>query len=206
MKKLMFACIVALVTLACNNAPIGEKNVHADSAVAEPAADTSSPLLTSTYTLKTGKVVIITEAHPVGMSLSTVTIGFDKDSLPPFVLTDIDPVNKILLGDLDQNGFDEVYIISTAAGSGSGGSVHAFASNKDKSLSMVFLPEIETNQLTKGGQFEGYEGHDEFTIEKNTLLRSFPVKAAKGTKRIIKYKVKQGEASYQLYITASEIQ
>lgn len=202
----MLASIIAIISFSCNNAPIQEKSDETDSGIAAPTGDTSAQVVTSTYKLKTGKVVTITEAHPVGMSLSTVTIGFDKDSLAPFVLTDIDPVNKILVGDLDENGFDEVYIISTAAGSGSAGSVHAFASNKDKSLSMVFLPEIETGQLAKGEQFEGYEGHDEFSIQNNTLLRSFPVATANGTKRLIKYKVKQGEASYQLYIISSALQ
>ena len=169
-----------------------------------PKTKTTTPGA-NTYTTKTGKVISIVEEHPVGMSLSTVKIGFDNDSLAPIVLTDIDPVNKVILGDLDSNGYDEVYIISTAAGSGSYGSIHGFASNNDKSLSAVSIPGIEKSDLAKGGQFEGYEGHDEFFLDVNTLTRTFPVKLADGNKRTIIYTLKKGEASFQLYIASSTV-
>ena len=77
------------------------------------------------------------------------------------IFKDKDPVSNVLLADLDDNGFDEIYIITTSAGSGSCGNVLGFASNKDKSLSMIHFPEIQESDPN----FKGYMGHDAFTIE-----------------------------------------
>jgi len=116
---------------------------------------------------------------------------------------DVDPISKVLVGDLDANGFDEIYVITTAAGSGSYGNIYGIASNKDKSVSIISIPKVSEEDLKKGGNFEGYEGHDEFEIVENSLSRRFPVKGEGVTMRAINYKLKPGEASYVLYIKNS---
>ena len=86
-------------------------------------------------------------------------------------IEDRDPISDVFVADLDGNGFDEIYIITKSAGSGSYGTVLGFASNKDKSLSMINFPEIR-----KGDEnFEGYMGHDTFKIEDQKLVRIFPI-------------------------------
>jgi hypothetical protein len=72
------------------------------------------------------------------------------------VFEDRDPISDVFTADLDGNGFDEIYIVTTAAGSGSYGTILGFASNKDKSLSMIHFPEVREGDET----FEGYMGHD----------------------------------------------
>jgi heat shock protein HslJ len=61
-----------------------------------------------------------------------------------------------LHGGSGRHGFDEIYIVTTAAGSGSYGTMLGFASNKDKSLSMIHFPDVREGDET----FEGYMGHD----------------------------------------------
>jgi hypothetical protein len=92
-------------------------------------------------------------------------------------------------------------------GSGSHGTVLGFASNKDKSLSMINFPEIQ-----KGDEnFEGYMGHDTFKIEDQKLVRIFPIynqgdtnKHPTGGTRKLVYGLYPGEAMWQLKVEKSE--
>lgn len=160
------------------------------------------------YETKSGKRIRITETHPVGRSLSNIRIsseGFKYEFDETFV--DADPIADVFVADLDGNGFDELYIVTVSAGSGSYGKVIGIASNKDKSMSMIYFPEIEQSDPI----FRGYMGHDVFTLENRWLVRSFPVYRAKeinaeptGEIRRIVYSLKPGEAMWQLKIDAVE--
>ena len=99
------------------------------------------------------------------------------------------------------SGFDEIYIITTSAGSGSYGAVLGFASNKDKSPSMINFPEIQE----RDNNFKGYMGHDTFKIEQRKLVRIFPIynqggtnKNPTGGKRKLIYGLYPGESMWQL--------
>jgi len=160
------------------------------------------------YKTKTGKTIIVSETHPVSQSLSTIRIstkGFEHNHGE--VYEDRDPISDVFVADLDGNGFDEIYIITTSAGSGSYGTVLGFASNKDKSLSMINFPEIR-----KGDEnFEGYMGHDTFKIEDQNLVRVFSMynegdtnqNPTGGTRKLV-YGLYPGEAMWQLRIDKSE--
>ena len=96
----------------------------------------------------------------------------------------------------------------TAAGSGGYGTVLGFASNKDRSMSMIHFPEIR-----KGDEnFEGYMGHDTFGIEGRKLVRIFPVYNRgdtnvnpTGGRRKLFYGLYPGEAMWQLRVEKSEM-
>lgn len=160
------------------------------------------------YKTKTGKTIIISETHPVGQSLSTIEVSTkDFEHNYPEIYQDRDPISDVFLTDLDNNGFDEIYIITTSAGSGSYGTVLGFASNKDKSLSMINFPEIQA----RAENFKGYMGHDTFKIEDQKLVRIFPIynqgdtnqNPTGGTRKLI-YGLYPGEAMWQLRIEKSE--
>jgi len=160
------------------------------------------------YKTRTGKRIIISETHPVGQSLSTIRIstkGFEHIYAETF--EDRDPISDVFLADLDGNGFDEIYIITTSAGSGSYGTVLGFASNKDKSLSIINFPEIREGDEN----FEGYMGHDTFKIKDQKLVRTFPIykqvdtnqNFTGGTRKLV-YGLYPGEAMWQLRVEKSE--
>jgi len=161
------------------------------------------------YRTRTGKTVVVSQAHPVGRSLATIEVrteGFEHNIGEVF--EDRDPISEVFVADLDSNGFDEIYIVTTAAGSGSYGTVLGFASNKDKSLSMIHFPEMREGDET----FEGYMGHDSFTIEGRKLVRMFPLYTKSDTndkptggKRKLVYGLVPGEAGWQLRIEKSEM-
>ena len=160
------------------------------------------------YKTKTGKTIIISQTHPAGQSLSTIEISTkDFDHNYKEIYQDRNPISDVFVADLDGNGFDEIYIITISAGSGSYGTVLGFASNKDKSLSMINYPEIQ-----KGDEnFEGYMGHDIFKIEDQKLVRIFPIynegdtnqNPTGGTRKLV-YGLYPGEAMWQLKVEKSE--
>ena len=160
------------------------------------------------YRTKTGKTIVVSETHLVGRSLSTIEINTkDFDYNYHEIYEDRDPVSDVFVADLDGNGFDEIYIITTSVGSGSYGTVLGFASNKDKSLSMINFPEIQTGDEN----FKGYMGHDTFKIEDQKLVRIFPIynkgdtnENPTGGRRKLVYGLVPGEAMWQLKVEKSE--
>jgi hypothetical protein len=160
------------------------------------------------YRTKTGKTIVVSQTHPAGRSLATIEVrteGFEHNFGEVF--EDRDPISDVFVADLDGNGFDEIFIVTTAAGSGSYGSVLGFSSNKDKSLSMIHLPEIREEDA----HFDGYMGHDTFTIESRKLVRRFPVynqgdtnvKPTGGRRKLV-YGLVPGEAGWQLRVEQAE--
>ena len=66
------------------------------------------------YRTKTGKTITVLETQSVGQSLSTIKIstsGFEHNFHKEY--KDRDPVSDVFMADLDDNGFDEIYIITT---------------------------------------------------------------------------------------------
>ena len=160
------------------------------------------------YKTMTHKTIIISETHPVGQSLSTIEISTkDFEHNRPEIYENADPILDVFIADLDGNGFDEIYIVTTSQGSGSYGKVMGFASNNDKSLSMIYFPDIQRDD----DMFKGYMGHDVFTIEAQKLVRTFPLynegdtnQKPTGRKRKLIYGLYPGEAMWQLKIDKLE--
>ena len=171
-------------------------------------SDASDP--TGEYKTKTGKTIIINEVHTDGQSLSTITVStrdFEFNYSESFV--NMDPISNVLMADLDGNGYDEMYIITTSAGSGSYGRVLGIASNRDKSMSMINCPDVIENESF----FKGYMGHDTYEVKEHQLIRTFPVyhmddpnNKPTGGKRMLVYGLYSGEAMWQLKIEKSETQ
>lgn len=160
------------------------------------------------YTTSTGKVIMISEMHPHGQSLSSIRITTkDFEHNIDETIVDSDPISEVFLADLDGNGFEEIYIATASSGSGTYGNILGFASNKDKSLSMINFPAIAIDDE----RFSGYMGHDAFSVERGKLVRTFPIyeeqganQKASGGKRKIVYGLFPGEAAWQLEVEESE--
>jgi len=164
--------------------------------------------ISKTFKTRTGKTIIVSETHPTGQSLSNIAIKTqDFEHNYSEVFKDKDPISKVLLADLDHNGFDEIYIITTSAGSGSYGKVLGLASNKDKSLSMIHFPKMQEGD----DNVKGYMGHDSFEIKDSKLVRTFPIynegdtnnSPTGGTRKLV-YGLYPGEAMWQLTIEKIE--
>jgi hypothetical protein len=134
--------------------------------------------------------------------LTIVPAGLEIDNQPR--TKDVDgTVVGAEVGDLDVDGSPEVYVYVQSAGSGSYGSLVAYAVNKRKSLSAISLPPVTENKKAA----RGYMGHDEFTVIENRLVQRFPIyldgdtnaKPTGGTRQL-QYKLVAGEAGWRLVV------
>lgn len=192
MRSFLFPLLASVVFVSCETkTPAPETTTPADTTQVK----TTSLPMPRVWEMKTntGKTIIVHETHPKGASLSNVSTYFQGDSTGALTFTDIDPISTIIVGDLDKNGFDELYMISTSAGSGSYGSINGVSSNRDKSLSLIFVPEMDENDKKPGKLFDGYEGHDEYALENGVLIRRFPIKGDKSNMKSVPYQVVMGE-------------
>jgi hypothetical protein len=105
------------------------------------------------------------------------------------------------LADLDSNGWPELYVYISSAGSGSYGSLAAYAVNNGKSITPIYLPPLEQSPEA----IEGYMGHDHFAVVENRLQRNFPIyrkgdsnAAPTGGTRQLQYRLEPGEAGWAL--------
>ena len=111
------------------------------------------------------------------------------------------------VADLNADGSPEIYVYITSAGSGSYGSLVAYAANRKKSLTPIMLPDLLRDKRNS----QGYMGHDEFTVGEGALLRRFPVykpgdsnaKPSGGTRQL-QYKLKAGEAGWKFLLDRVE--
>ena len=165
-----------------------------------------SKTLTKEYKTKSGKTFIITEEKP-SASISKITVtpkGFTEVNRP-LKMEESDPFDYALIADVNKDGFDELYIITRGAGSGSYATIYGFSSNKDKSVTPIYVSEISKDDFTK--IFFGYLGHDKFYVEGNKLMRKYPIYKKEdsnnnptGGEKILEYKLTPGEASWVLEI------
>lgn len=107
------------------------------------------------------------------------------------------------LADLDANGWPEVYVYVTSDGSGSYGSLVAYAVNNGKSATPIYMAPVTDDPVAS----KGYMGHDEFAVVENRLVQRFPVykegdvnSAPTGGMRQLQYRLVPGEASWQLQV------
>lgn len=162
-----------------------------------------------TRELKTasGVVFVIEETHPNGASLSNIRVTSRglKEVETDMLLSDVDPIKDVFLADINNDGFEELYMITEVAGSGGYAGIIGIASNNDKSTSAITVPELLEEDMKAGKLFEGYQGHDKIYIENKLLVREFPVYKAgdnnakpTGGDRTVIYNLSKGEASWVL--------
>jgi len=144
-------------------------------------------------------------SSPNDTSINRLTItpsGLEVSNSPKAVEID-GSVTGAEIADLDGNGWPEIYVYVNSAGSGSYGSLVAFAVNNGKSLSDIYLPPVMDDPKASAG----YMGHDQFSIEHSTLVRRFPIyrsgdtnaQPTGGTRRL-HYRLEPGEAGWVLRV------
>ena len=131
---------------------------------------------------------------PKGLSVSNDTLTHD--------ITGYTFVNAEI-GDLNIDGYPEIFVYLSSEGSGSYGKLIGYSTNNGKSVSQVYLPDIAENEKIN----KGYMGHDEMAIVENTFCQRFPIyntedtnaKPTGGTRQI-QYKMENGESGRVLTV------
>jgi len=146
-------------------------------------------LVEATNTGSINKLKIV----PAGLSVSNEPVTLEIDG----------SVSGAEVADLNVDGFPEVYVWANSAGSGSYGSLVAYAVNQGKTMSQVYLPPVAEDQKLN----KGYMGHDEFAVVENTFVQRFPIykmgdsnSEPTGKTRQLQYKLGKGEAGWKLVL------
>jgi hypothetical protein len=128
--------------------------------------------------------------------------GLEIDNAP--IEREVDgTVTGAEVADLNADGSPEIYVYVASAGSGSYGSLVAYAANRRKSLSAIHLPPVAEDPVAG----KGYMGHDDFAVVENTLVQQFPIyrdgdtnaKPTGGTRQL-QYKLVPGETGWILQL------
>ena len=199
MKQVQFYLLIILIlSVACENSKRQQNKLE----------KSEEANLTSTeYKTQSGKVFIVHIDHSMGESICDVKIetkGFSAHNTT-HNLGGVDKIEKVYLADLDGNGFEEIYVITRSAGSGSYSNIYGIASNNDKSATAIYVQPISEKQTEKGELFEGFMGHNQFRLKDNKLVNSFPIYLEgdtnlnpTGGQREIQYQLLPGEAGWIL--------
>lgn len=168
----------------------------------------SNEKITKTYTTASGKSlqVIINNSSNSLNDLAIVPKDF-KNSKDTFKINDADPLKNVWLLDLDKNGYDELYIVTSSIGSGAYETIYGYASNQDLSITPIYVPPITEDDVMKAGSFFGYMGHDSIYLVQEKITRKFPIYnegdpncCPTGGDKVLSYRLRAGEASWILEI------
>jgi len=151
----------------------GDEKICSYVAPVKIASTSLGPLYTVTY--KSGKTLEIEVDNSKSASINKVKITSKDFKEDVSINLETEPITDVFLADLDKNGYQELYLITTSAGSGSYGEVYAFISDSNVKIIQCSLPEISESDIRNKAEFEGYMGHDTFYIENALLVREFPI-------------------------------
>ena len=207
MKIILPVLILILFFLSCKQEQSSTKINKIEEASIE-SKDHSKRFEKIAHQTATGKTIdLIIEKRSNNLSdFTIVSVDFsnNNDSLS---IKDSDPLQLSVIKDLDANGYDELYLITTSMGSGSYASIFGFASNQDLSLTPIYFPSISENDVQVDGPFYGYMGHDSIYFSDNRILRKYPIYkegdpncCPTGGNKMLSYKLLAGEASWKLEI------
>ena len=125
---------------------------------------------------------------PSGFTMSNDTMILDCEGM----------IIKSEVGELDGDNAPELLVV-TQSSPDNKGKAYVFSANKNKSMSMVSLPDIFSDPKNTAG----YAGHDEFALVENSFSHRFPLyengKTTNKTKQF-QYKLKPGEAMKKLVL------
>jgi hypothetical protein len=204
MCRALLAVVTTVAIGGCRATEPAPSAPPAPTAPASAAAATEAPPsgFTRTLTLQditfrvassNGSAENKVRIEPQGLEIDNSAMESEVDGL----------VTGAEVADLDADGSPEVYVFVQSAGSGAHGSLAAFAANKRKSLSGIFLPPVAEHP--EAGK--GYMGHDQFSLSPTRFVQRFPVyrdgdtnAAPTGGMREVQYRLVPGEAGWLLRV------
>jgi hypothetical protein len=197
-RKLIHLLLPAMLLCGCGKSDnsVGKSDATSvavpDGQSTQAAQPAATPAFSETVTYNTISFTVSSPnrpqdntAHLTSKGLSAVEI--DED------IPVRGRISELLTGDIDSDNHPELVIV-TKSGDNEEGTAYIYSSNNGKSISQVYLPELNDNPNALGG----YGGYDEYAIGENAFLRRFPLfdgEKKSGTYREFQYRLVKGEAS-----------
>jgi len=195
MKKLSIIALVLSTTLLTFSCKEKTKEAVTETKVVEveKVVEKSNDFVKELKFKNFGYKVTATNSGSLN-KLSIQPIGFEQNQE---ITQEIDgTVTGVDTEDLNGDGYPEILVYVTSAGSGSYGTVVCYSPNEGKSLSQVYFPETAGNKKLS----KGYMGHDEFEVIEGTLAHRFPIYKdtdsnanPTGKTKQVQYELKNGE-------------
>ena len=116
-----------------------------------------------------GYIVVVEKGTGEPESIGSYSLRLYKDDMDHFVTGVVSirdgRLEEIWIDDIDENGRLDVIINTRSAGSGGYCIIDIYEMNRNKLIKKEFI--LPTN-------FDGYMGHDSFSINNKKLIRSYP--------------------------------
>lgn len=208
---LLVASLALLVT--CTNQPAQETtdDEEFDSLAFNPREEAP---ITREFTTATGKGWILNLVPMPDIKQARIKVetkGFEENP-PPVDFGETDPPIAVHQGDLDKDGFEEIYLITQSAEPEAYGTVLGLSSRKDSTASVISFEGATPYNTKEGEPYEGYGGHDSFSIHDGVMTNVFPVYIPQdnpsnptGGRRRVFYELVKGDGSMLLRPTKSEL-
>ncbi len=160
-------------------------------------------------TLKTGKVGYRVDCKNKSVDQNQLTIrpvGFASDAREmSFGIRG--RVSKAEIDDLNNDGFPDLILYIYSDSNAVFGTVYAFLSEANKSITPCVLPDV----MLDGKINTGYKGHDQFSLMESYLLQKFPIykpgddkdKPTGGTRSLLYQLVRGEEGKFKFSIVRS---
>ncbi len=200
MRTYVLGCMLGTLLLSCSGSSSSEGDGEFDAA--DFLMPVSEPVVRE-YLTKTGKKWLVHQtplSDPAYVNVSVESLGFTHDQAP-LDLGEIDPVIQVRLADLDKDGFEELYLVTQAAGEEAYGTVYGFYSDQDNDVLLISYEGVSPYTTKEGGPFEGYRGGDTFLFNENRLVNSFDALtpgAAASIKKKVYYRLVKEEGAIVL--------
>ena len=128
------------------------------------------------YFLKNGKsfVILLTPESDYLVNAYVFGKGFPA-SCDTILFDEIELIDTVLIADINNDGYEEMYIFTRGFFPRAYDHVFGVTSDEDKSYKEINFTPLKPSDVIKGGDFDGYQGQDVYTLENNTIKRTFPV-------------------------------
>lgn len=207
-KTSLIILLSCFLVFSCSNKKKELDKEHSFEVVPLTEDTVSSDITSTVYQTVSGKSIklLINQGSSSLNDLEIIPLDFqhNKDT---FKIKDADPLKNTWLLDLDQNGFEEIYLITSSVGSGGYETIYGYASNQDLSLTPIYVSPISEDDTMENGDFYGYMGHDSIYKSNNILYRKFPIYkegdpncCPTGGAKVLRYQLRTGEASWILEV------
>lgn len=138
----------------------------------------------------------------IGFQQANQTLCFDK----------VSPFESALVADIDNNGFEELYVITRSTGKKKQAGIYGIVSVGGVKYKPIYIPEFDTSNGSSFSYLDGYKGNDSIYIKDKTLKRIFPValfdslaNCERNGFREITYKLVEFENSFSLQVSNVEV-
>jgi hypothetical protein len=133
-------------------------------------------------------------------------IGFQQTN-QTLCFNNVAPFESALVADIDNNGFEELYVITRSTGENKQARIYGISSVGGVKYKTIYIPDFDAANSATLVHLEGYKGNDSIFIKDKTLKRIFPVTFFDSVEncdrkvfREISYKLVEYDNSYSLQV------